>query len=106
MRAGGKVSALCGAGAQDKLRVLLTWAEIIRSIEVSVGKVTDSRDGRVTARFKGGVQMAETSAQAVLVRTASGQDLAYPGATSLHMDRRGDLRVMQGLRRRAFHPRA
>jgi len=48
--------------------------------------------------------MAETSAQAVTVRTASGQDLAYPGATSLRVDRRGDLRVMQGLRRRAFHP--
>ena len=50
--------------------------------------------------------MAETSAQAVTVRTASGQDLAYPWATSLRVDRRGDLRVMQGLRRRAFHPRA
>jgi len=48
--------------------------------------------------------MAEISAQAVTVRTASGQDLAYPGATSLRVDRRGDLRVMQGLRRRAFHP--
>jgi hypothetical protein len=48
--------------------------------------------------------MAETSAQAVTVRTAGGQDLAYPGATSLRVDRRGDLRVMQGLRRRAFHP--
>ena len=47
--------------------------------------------------------MAET-AQAVTVRTASGQDLAYPEATSLRVDRRGDLRVMQGLRRRAFHP--
>ena len=43
--------------------------------------------------------MAETSAQAVTVRTASGQDLAYPGATSLRVDRRGDLRVMRGLRR-------
>lgn len=48
--------------------------------------------------------MAETSVQAVTVRTASGQDLAYPGATSLRVDRRGDLRVMQGLRRRVFHP--
>jgi hypothetical protein len=48
--------------------------------------------------------MAETSAQGVTVRTAGGQDLAYPGATSLRVDRRGDLRVMQGLRRRAFHP--
>jgi hypothetical protein len=36
--------------------------------------------------------MAETSAQAVTVRTASGQDLAYPWATSLRVDRRGDLR--------------
>ena len=50
--------------------------------------------------------MAETSAQAVTVRTASGQDLAYPWATSLRVDRRGDLRVMQGLRRRAFHSSA
>jgi hypothetical protein len=48
--------------------------------------------------------MAETSAQAVTVRTANGQDLVYPEATSLRVDRRGDLRVMQGLRRRAFHP--
>jgi hypothetical protein len=48
--------------------------------------------------------MAEISAQGVTVRTASGQDLAYPEATSLRVDRRGDLRVMQGLRRRAFHP--
>lgn len=48
--------------------------------------------------------MGETSAQAVTVRTAAGQDLAYPGATSLRVDRRGDLRVLQGLRRRAFHP--
>ena len=48
--------------------------------------------------------MAETNAQAVTVRTATGHDLAYPRATSLRVDRRGDLRVMQGLRRRAFHP--
>jgi hypothetical protein len=43
-------------------------------------------------------------AQTVTVRTASGQELAYPWATSVRVDRRGDLRVMQGLRQRAFHP--
>ena len=48
--------------------------------------------------------MAETGAQTVTVRTASGQELAYPWATSVRVDRRGDLRVMQGLRQRAFHP--
>jgi hypothetical protein len=48
--------------------------------------------------------MAETGAQTVTVRTVSGQELAYPWATSVRVDRRGDLRVMQGLRQRAFHP--
>jgi hypothetical protein len=48
--------------------------------------------------------MTETGAQTVTVQTASGQELAYPAATSIRVDRRGDLRVMQGLRRRAFHP--
>jgi hypothetical protein len=43
-------------------------------------------------------------AQTVTVRTASGQELAYPWATSVRVDRRGDLRVLQGLRQRAFHP--
>jgi hypothetical protein len=47
--------------------------------------------------------MTESGAQAVTVRTATGQELTYPGATSLRVDRRGDLRVMQGLRQRAFH---
>jgi hypothetical protein len=46
----------------------------------------------------------ETGAQTVTVRTAGGEELAYPWATSIRVDRRGDLRVMQGLRRRAFHP--
>jgi hypothetical protein len=45
----------------------------------------------------------QAGAQALTVRTASGQELAYPQATSIRVDRRGDLRVMQGLRRRAFH---
>ena len=45
-------------------------------------------------------------AQTVTVRTASGQEFDYPWATSVRVDRRGDLRVMQGLRQRAFHPRA
>ena len=53
---------------------------------------------------KENVQLAETGAQTVTVRTASGQELAYPWATSVRVDRRGDLRVMQGLRQRAFHP--
>jgi hypothetical protein len=44
------------------------------------------------------------SAQTVTVRTASGQEFDYPWATSVRVDRRGDLRVMQGLRQRAFHP--
>jgi hypothetical protein len=43
-------------------------------------------------------------AQTVTVRTASGQEFDYPWATSVRVDRRGDLRVMQGLRQRAFHP--
>jgi len=46
----------------------------------------------------------KTGAQAVTVRTAGGQELAYPWATSVRVDRRGDLRVMQGLRQRAFYP--
>jgi hypothetical protein len=49
--------------------------------------------------------MTETGAQGVTVRTAS-QELSYPWATSVRVDRKGDLRVMQGLRQRAFHPRA
>jgi hypothetical protein len=32
-----------------------------------------------------------------------GQELAYPWATSVRVDRQGDLRVLQGLRQRAFH---
>ena len=48
--------------------------------------------------------MTETSGQTVTVRTASGEELSYPWATSVRVDRRGDLRVMQGLRQRAFHP--
>jgi hypothetical protein len=50
--------------------------------------------------------VTETSAQAVTVRTVSGQELAYPWATSVRVDRRGYLRVMQGLRQRASHPSA
>ena len=50
------------------------------------------------------VRVTETSAQSVTVRLASGQDLAYPWATSVRVDRRGDLRVMRGLRQGAFHP--
>ena len=48
--------------------------------------------------------MTETGAQSVTVRTASGQELTYPWATSVRVDRRGDLRIMQRLRQRAFHP--
>ena len=48
--------------------------------------------------------MTEASAQTVTVRTVSGEELSYPWATSVRVDRRGDLRVMHGLRRRAFHP--
>jgi hypothetical protein len=48
--------------------------------------------------------MTETSAQSVTVRLASGQELACPWATSVRVDRKGDLHVMQGLRQRAFHP--
>ena len=47
--------------------------------------------------------MTEASAQTVTVRTVSGEELSYPWATSVRVDRRGDLRVMQGLRQRAFH---
>jgi hypothetical protein len=47
--------------------------------------------------------MTETG-QTVTVRTADGQQLAYPWATGVRVDRRGDLRVMRGLRPGAFHP--
>ena len=46
----------------------------------------------------------QAGAQTVTVRTASGQEFDYPWATSVRVVRRGDLRVMQGLRQRAFHP--
>jgi hypothetical protein len=46
----------------------------------------------------------KAGAQTVTVRTASGQEFDYPWATSVRVDRRGDLRVMQGLRQRAFCP--
>jgi hypothetical protein len=46
----------------------------------------------------------ETGAQTLIVRTASGQEFTYPWATSIRVNRRGDLRVQQGLRQRAFHP--
>ena len=46
----------------------------------------------------------ETGAQTLTVRMASGQELTYPWATSIRVDRRGDLRVLQGFRKRAFHP--
>jgi hypothetical protein len=45
----------------------------------------------------------KTGAQTVIVQTADGQELAYPWATSVRVDRRGDLRVMRGLRQQAFH---
>jgi len=45
-----------------------------------------------------------TGAQTVTVRTTSGEEIDYPWATSVRVDRRGDLRVMRGLRQRAFHP--
>ncbi len=48
--------------------------------------------------------MTETSAQTVTVRTVSGQELSYLWATSIRVDRHGDLRVLQGFRQRAFHP--
>jgi hypothetical protein len=46
----------------------------------------------------------EAGAQTLTVLTASGQELIYPWATSIRVDRRGDLRVLHGLRQRAFHP--
>jgi hypothetical protein len=46
----------------------------------------------------------KTGGQTVIVRTAGGEELAYPQATSVRVDRRGDLRVLEGLRQRAFHP--
>jgi hypothetical protein len=39
----------------------------------------------------------KTGAQTVTVRTASGQELAYPWATSVRVDRQGDLRVLMVL---------
>jgi hypothetical protein len=47
--------------------------------------------------------MTKTAGQAVTVQMASGQELSYPWATGVRVDRRGDLRVMHGLRQRAFH---
>jgi hypothetical protein len=32
------------------------------------------------------------------------QELSYPWATSVRLDRRGDLHILQGWRQRAFHP--
>ena len=52
----------------------------------------------------GSGRQQKTGAQTVTVRTASGQELAYPWATSVRVDRQGDLRVLQGLRQRALHP--
>jgi hypothetical protein len=46
----------------------------------------------------------KTAAQTVTVRTASGQEFAYPWATSIRVNRLGDLRVLHGLRQRAFYP--
>ena len=46
----------------------------------------------------------ETGAQTLIVRTVGGRELTYPWATSIRVDRRGDLRVLQGMRQRAFHP--
>jgi len=43
-----------------------------------------------------------TGAQTLTVRTASGRELAYPWATSVRVDRQGNLRVLQGLRQRAL----
>ena len=48
----------------------------------------------------------ESGAQTLTVRTADGEELAYPWATSIRVDRQGNLRVMKGVRQRAFHPRA
>lgn len=45
----------------------------------------------------------KTGPQSVTVRTVSGQELTYPWATSVRVDRQGDLRILQGLRQRAFH---
>jgi hypothetical protein len=52
----------------------------------------------------GSGRQRKTGPQTVTVRTPGGQELAYPWATSVRVDRRGDLRVLQGLRQRAFHP--
>jgi hypothetical protein len=52
----------------------------------------------------GSGRQRKTGAQTVTVRTASGQELTYPWATSVRVDRQGDLRVLLGLRQRAFHP--
>jgi hypothetical protein len=46
----------------------------------------------------------EPGGQTVSVRTAGGEVLAYPWATSIRVDRQGNLRVMKGVRQRAFHP--
>ena len=48
--------------------------------------------------------MTKTSAQTVTVRLATGQQLEYGWATSVRLDRRGDLRVLDGWKQRAYHP--
>lgn len=87
--------------------VLLAQAEIVRSLGASGAPgLRDDRSNRVTANHftKESAQMAQTSSQTVTVRTVNGQELSYPWATSVRVDRRGDLRVVQGFRQRAFHP--
>jgi LmbE family N-acetylglucosaminyl deacetylase len=44
------------------------------------------------------------AAQTVIVHTIGGDELDYPWATSVRVDRHGNLRVMQGIRQRAYHP--
>lgn len=36
--------------------------------------------------------------------TTQSQEIAYPWATSARVDRRGNLRIYQGLSQRVFHP--
>jgi hypothetical protein len=40
----------------------------------------------------------------VTVTTRSSQEIAYPWVTSARVDRRGNLRLYQGLSQRVFHP--
>ena len=87
------------AAAPQRLTELI--AAYIRAVAEDTG---DRRPPAEATMSPGSGGQPKTGAQTVTVRTASGRELAYPRGTSVRVDRQGDLRVLQGLRQRAFHP--